>query len=267
MLYDILVPVAILAGLGLIFGGILAFASKKFAVKKDEKVEAVRELLPGANCGGCGFAGCDSFAEAVAQGKAPVGGCPVGGNELGKKLGALLGISYESVGRRVARVHCQGGVNCKNRFEPQDVDTCREAHMVGGGKKACIYGCLGEGDCTRVCKFGAIAIGENGVARVDEAKCTACGMCVKECPVNIIWLVEAKENVADVLCHTQEKGKAVREVCSNGCIGCGLCVRACEYDALKMDNNLPKIDHSKCTACGKCVEKCPTRTMQIPFKG
>jgi electron transport complex protein RnfB len=205
--------VIILGALAVLFGIVLAYASKKFAVEENPKVTEVREVLPGANCGGCGFAGCDALAEAVATGKAPITQCSVGGAALAAKLAVIMGVEVGNIERQVARVICSGDKNnAKEKYEYQGIQDCKAAGMlVGGGSKGCRFGCTGLGTCVRECPFDAIHV-VNGVAVVDEEKCTACKKCIAVCPKGIIELVPASKKVR-VLCKNLDKGKAVMEAC------------------------------------------------------
>jgi len=257
MIDQILIPVAIIGGLGLLFGLGLAFASKKFEVKVDERVANVREVLPGANCAACGQTGCDAFAEAVVAGKVSTLGCPVGGAAVAKKIGAILGVENSEVEEKIAQVMCKGTLqNCKRKFDYQGIEDCVSAAAVYGGPSSCLYGCIGFGTCAKVCPFGAIII-EDGVAKVMDGKCTGCGMCVKACPKNIIALVpKASRHI--VTCSSLDKGNIVRQVCSVGCIGCTRCVKACPSGSITMNGALARINNKICTNCGECVKVCPT---------
>lgn len=264
MFYNIGLPAIVLGGLAVFFGIVLTYASKKFVVEVNPKVAEVREVLPGANCGGCGYAGCDACAEAIGTGKAPVSACPVGGAAVAAKVAAIMGVEVGSMERQVARVMCHGdNDNAKQKYEYQGIQDCKAAEMLAGGSKSCRYGCTGLGTCEKACPFDAIHV-VNGVAVVDEEKCTACKKCIESCPKHIIELVPVSKQVR-VLCKNTDKGKAVVEVCKVGCIGCQKCVKACQFDAMTFDNNLAKIDYSKCTNCMVCAEVCPTKTIYADF--
>lgn len=263
-LSGILWPVITLGGLAIFFGIVLTYASKKFAVEVDPRVTDVRTVLPGANCGGCGFAGCDAFADAIVSGKAPITGCPVGGGELAVQIGAIMGMTADAAEKKVARVICCGDSNnAKEKYEYQGITDCKAAEALAGGSKSCRYGCTGLGTCVKACPFDAIHV-KNGVAVVDEEKCTACSKCIAVCPKNIIDLVPISKEVR-VLCKNQEKGKAVMESCKVGCIACQKCVKACKFDAIVFENNLARIDYSKCVNCMMCAEACPTKTIYANF--
>ncbi|MFZ5974358.1 MAG: RnfABCDGE type electron transport complex subunit B [Bacillota bacterium] len=257
MLQDVLIPFAVLGGLGLVLGLLLALASRKFAVEADPKVEAVRELLAGANCGACGFPGCNGLAAAMAEGKAPIDACPVTSRENRGKIADILGVANEETMPMVASVLCRGGKNSKNSFTYRGLQTCAGAKLVAGGPKFCAWGCIGFGDCIKACNFNAISFNEDGVPRVDRDKCVACRKCVETCPVGIIQMLP-KDSMVRVECMNQNRGKDIRPICSNACIGCGLCSKACEYGAITVNNSLAAVDPQKCTACLACVAKCPT---------
>jgi electron transport complex protein RnfB len=260
MLQNILTPVLILSGLGLLFGLGLAFASKKFEVKENEKIAQVRELLPGANCGACGYSGCDSFAAAVVEGNGPLNACPVGGAEAAKKISELLGVEAGEVERKTARVLCAGTYdNCKQKFKYSGIEDCTAAAGLYGGSSACLYGCLGLGNCARACSFDAIVI-ENGLARVIQSKCTACGKCVAACPKGIIEIVPQSSEYT-VRCSSLDKGNIVRQNCQVGCIGCRKCSKVCPVDAISFKGTLAKINPDLCTNCGACMEECPTKAI------
>ncbi|HUU26678.1 MAG TPA: Fe-S cluster domain-containing protein, partial [archaeon] len=246
--------------LGLLFGGGLAYASKKFAVKTDPRLAMVVDLLPGANCGGCGFPGCTAFAEAVLKGETPVTACNPGGAATAEKIAKLLGVEFDDITPMIAVVQCQGGKDVSvDRFSYSGIKTCAMAHKISGGHKACAYGCLGFGDCVRVCSFDAIIMREDGLPVVDEQKCTACGACVRACPRDIMKLIPLTQQVY-VGCVSQDKGKAVKDVCKLGCIGCSLCAKVTPSGAIKMNGNLPEIDPSG-TDLVIAVHKCPTKSL------
>ena len=257
----ILTAAAVIGVIGIIIGLLLGLAAKIFEVKVDEKEVAVRELLPGNNCGGCGYPGCDGLAHAIAQGQAPVNGCPVGGASVGEQIAAVMGVDAGSAEKQIAFVKCSGTCDkAENKFNYYGITDCRQAMSIPGqGAKSCAQGCLGLGSCERECPFDAIHV-INGVAHVEEEKCVSCGKCVAICPKNIIEIVPYKAT-QKVACSSNEKGKDVKAVCAAGCIGCSMCVRVCENDAVHVENNLAKIDYSKCIQCGKCADKCPAKVI------
>lgn len=250
-----------LGSMGLLFGAGLAYASQKFAVEIDPRALAVRDALPSANCGGCGYPGCDSFANAVVAGEAPVNGCPVGGSDCTAKLSQIMGIEASSSIKQVAQVLCKGGKdNSVTLYDYSGVTDCRAAHMLNGGDKACKAGCMGYGTCVRACPFDAIHINANGVAEVDPEKCVACGKCIEACPKDVISYVPYGQDVI-VNCNNKERGGHVKKNCSVACIACGICARSCPFDAIKVVDNVAIIDYEKCTSCMICVEKCPTKAI------
>ena len=252
---EILYAVLVLGVMGALLGGVLAIASKVFAVKVDERLPKLTEALPGANCGGCGFAGCGAYAQAVLDGKAPIGLCAAGGAEAAKKMSEIMGVQAVEPERRVAMVKCRG----KNHLQKgsyEGLHDCRSAMLVAGnGPSACPDGCLGFGTCVTVCKFGAIAV-VDGVARVDAEKCTGCMQCVQVCPRKVIVPVSYHADII-VACSNHERGALTRKVCDVGCIGCHLCERQCDYDAIHVLHNLATIDYNKCVSCGRCAAVCP----------
>src|SRR5512143_529016 len=254
---------AFMGGVGAVFGLGLALAAKKFAVKTDPRVEAVREVRPGANCGACGFAGCQGYAEAVV-GQADVSPamCAPGKAEVAATLAKTTGKVAPEVIPMVATVFCRGD-ECKasKRFKYEGVKDCRAAVLVSGGDKTCQYGCLGYGTCSRACPFGAIKMSKYNLPVIDREKCTACGVCVSACPKTIIHLTPAAKMV-HIRCSSHDKGPVVKKACELGCIACGLCVKGCPEKAISMDNFLAKIDYEKCTHCETCVLLCPQRTIE-----
>ena len=253
--------ILVLGLMGLLFGAVLAYASKKFAVEIDERVEAIVEVLPGANCGGCGFPGCSGLASAIVEGKASVNACPVGGSECATKIGDIMGVSSDAGEKVVAKVICKG--NCtvaKDKYKYEGIVDCRAASALNGGTKSCRYGCLGLGTCASACKFDAIKI-VNGVAIIDEEKCVMCGKCIEVCPKGVIEKKPVKNEVV-VECNSKAFGKVVKDSCTVGCIGCGICSKSCPFEAIKMEGKLAKIDYNKCVQCMVCVEKCPTKAIK-----
>lgn len=252
----ILLPVLIFIGLGLLMGALLALASKLFAVKKGEKAEAIKECLPGANCGGCGYSGCDAYAAAVSAGDAPVNKCSVGGAEAASKIAQIMGVDAGAQVRMRAQVMCSGtGEYAKKKYIYEGIDDCVAASKIGGGDKMCKNGCIGLGTCVRACPFDAIVV-EDGVAAVDYSKCKGCGICVSACPKGIIKLIpfDAKHWVG---CMSVDDGKNTRKVCDVGCISCKLCQKNCPAGAINVDNFVASIDYDKCTGCDICTDKCP----------
>lgn len=257
MLKDIMIPSILLGGLGLVFGVLLAYASKKFSVKRDERIDTIRAELPGANCGACGKSGCDGFAEALVKGEVKVDGCPVGGTAVAAKLGEIMGVEIKPQVDKIARVMCNGSDDkAKKKYDYAGIKDCASAAVLYGGDQACSYGCLGLGSCVKACQFGAIII-ENGIARIVDSKCTGCKKCVSACPKNIIRMVPAASGVT-VYCSSRDKGAVVRQNCEVGCIGCKKCSKVCPEDAISFDGTLAIIDPAKCNNCGQCIRECPT---------
>ena len=256
----IIYSVLVLSGLGIIFGLGLAIASKILAVESDPRIEEIESLLPGANCGACGFPGCRGLAEAIVLGKVPVSACPV--NKDSSPIAQVMGVAIEQGGRKVARLRCLGGKNeAVERFIYQGIQDCYAAHTMGGGHKGCEHGCLGLGTCAVACPFDAIIMNDNGLPEVNEDKCTGCGICVNSCP-RALFILGGENQPITVLCRSIAKGAVVRKVCKTGCIGCGLCVKNCPVTAITMKDNLAEINPDICTGCGICVEKCPMKTIR-----
>ena len=262
---EIVYAIAVLGVLGLVFGLVLAIASKVFYVETDPRLDLLNECLPGANCGGCGYAGCGGYAEAVLKGEAPIGKCASGGNDAAQKMAEIMGVKAEKVERRVALVRCSGykvtdaegnitGGKLKGEYEGL-ADCLAATKVAGRGPTACKFGCLGFGTCVKACKYDAIHI-VNGVALVDENKCIGCMSCAAACPRQLIIPVEPARNVV-IACASLAKGAATTRSCTVGCIGCGKCKKVCPNDAITIEKNLARIDYSKCQNCGDCAKVCP----------
>lgn len=253
---SIVYSVIALAGLGLLFGILITFASEKFEVKKDERVEKLLEVLPNGNCGGCGFAGCVAYATAVVAGEAPPDLCTVCSEEDIKKIGEILGVKIQHKEAVTARVMCCGNAdNTTEKYLYDGVKNCVSAIRVSGGFKSCAFACLGFGNCVNACNFDAIHIA-GGVAEVNTEKCVGCGACVKACPKGLILLVPKTAKYV-VKCSSKDKGIDTKNSCKAGCIGCKMCEKNCPSDAIHVENNLAVIDYKKCTSCGVCAQKCP----------
>ncbi|NLG83285.1 MAG: RnfABCDGE type electron transport complex subunit B [Firmicutes bacterium] len=256
---SVLISLVLLGGLGALFGLLLAFAAKKFAVEADPRIDEIEKILPGANCGACGYPGCRGAAEAIVEGKAPITVCPVGKAAVAEKIGVVMGKAVEAVRPQKAVVLCRGGrTDCPDRFVYRGVPDCRAANRLAGGPKACEYGCLGLGSCVAACPFGAIRMNEEGLP-VIGTECTGCGRCVRACPRGIIALIPADRKVEVNACRNRQRGAEVRKICRVGCLGCGLCARTCPEKAITIVENLAVIDPEKCTGCGLCFAKCPVR--------
>lgn len=262
----ILVAVISLGAIGLISAIVLFVASKKFAVYEDPRIGEVAEVLPQANCGGCGYPGCAGFAEACVKAGSLEGKlCPVGGQPVMARVAAILGLEAASAEPKVAVVRCNGSCEHRPRTTRYDgVSSCAVANATYGGETDCTFGCLGCGDCVDACQFDAIHMNpETGLPEVDENACTACGACVKACPRRIIELRPKGKNNRRVYvsCVNKDKGAQTRKACSVGCIGCGKCVKVCPFEAITLENNLAYIDPAKCKLCRKCEAECPQRAI------
>ncbi len=253
----VLIAAAIVAAIGAGCAIILVLAAKFFAVPANETYTKVRECLPGVNCGACGYAGCDGYAAALADGSEKKSGlCIPGSDVTAQSIAEILGLEVEDVVEQVAVVHCLG--NCSNTSNKMDyvgIESCKAAGLMFGGQGKCTYGCMGFGDCAAVCPNDAVCI-QDGIAHINTKKCIGCGMCARACPRGLITLVRDVERVA-IFCNNEEKGGVVRGKCAAGCIGCKKCEKSCESGAIKVENNLARIDYEKCTRCGKCAAACP----------
>ncbi len=254
---QILYAVLTLGGVGIFFGLLLGLAARFFAVPTDPRIEAVREALPGANCGACVFAGCNQYAEAIVEGRAPLNACIPGGSMAAEAIAAIMGQEVEAVKPMVAAVFCRGDRRlARDLFIYHGVSDCEYAQQYHGGFKACPDGCLGLGNCVRACPFEAIIMGPEGLPLVDGASCTGCGLCIEACPRDIIRLIPQGNRGHLVRCSSRERGKKVSAICEVGCTGCRACVRVCPREAITMEGNLAVIDLEKCDDCGLCLEKC-----------
>lgn len=248
--------------IGIICAIMLAAASKVMAVKVDERVGILRAALPSANCGACGYPGCDGYAAALAGDTGvKTNLCIPGGDSVSKELSAILGVSFEDVVEKVAVVHCCGDYDAtRDRIDYQGIKTCAAAKLFGG-KGVCSYGCIGFGDCANACPSDAICM-EKGIARVDPRKCTGCGLCTTVCPNKIIT-TERDTIKTVVLCSSKDKGAVTRKKCSRGCIACKKCERECPVQAITVENNISRIDYEKCIDCGHCAEVCPVKCISL----
>ncbi len=279
-----------LGGVGFVLGAVLSYAAKRFAVEKNLQAEQILEILPGANCGGCGHPGCSGYATAVATAGAEVNLCAPGGSTVAQKIGKIMGGEEVSSVRKVAYLHCAGSRDkAPEKYRYDGIRDCAMAANLGGGPKACEYGCMGFGSCVKACKFDALHMGKDGLPVVDWKKCTGCGACVKTCPKHLFDLLPDSTSIY-LACSSHGKGKAVKDVCSVGCIGCGICAKQVEGDAVVMKDNLPSVNYdvspnlilahykcptksyadramkrtymtvdTKCTGNGKCAEVCPVK--------
>ena len=257
---NILFGAGVLGVLGLGFGLLLTLVNKIFEVPVNPKFDEVRAALPGANCGGCGYAGCDALADAIVNKGAPTNACPVGGKALSQQIAEVMGVvSEDAAVRKIATVVCQGGADqCKDKFEYHGIRDCVAAMLVDTGNRTCQYACLGLGTCEHVCKFDAIYIDKfTNIAKVDPEKCQSCGVCVASCPKSVLSLQPETQPVR-LLCRAAEEGTLVSDHCKNGCVGCAVCADQCKFDAITMVNHLPQMDMERCVGCMICAETCPT---------
>ncbi|MCL2392323.1 MAG: RnfABCDGE type electron transport complex subunit B [Oscillospiraceae bacterium] len=251
----IIIAIVSVTVIGLVCSVLLSVVSKLMHVEVDERVILVRSLLPGANCGACGYSGCDRYAAALVEGAAQPNICTPGGADLAKQLSSIMGLEDGGVVRRMAMVHCLGDTETKRaKMEYTGMNTCRAVKLHFGGQNACAFGCVGFGDCLKVCPSDAICI-EKGLAHIRPRQCSGCGLCVKACPYDLISVENASVAVA-VLCKNTEKGAVLKDKCQVGCIGCMKCVKECPADAIQANDFLAVIDYAQCTGCGKCVSVC-----------
>lgn len=259
---NFITPILIVGIIGLLAGVVLAVASILLAVPKDETAEALEEILPGANCGACGFSGCSGYAAAMSRGEAKPGLCSPGGEETAQKCAELLGSGEVCVEYKTALVHCMGSYdNTTDKMIYDGIESCSASTFLAGGISSCRYGCMGMGDCVRACEYGAVSVC-NGVARIDPQKCKGCSKCVEACPKGLIKFVPLKRQ-AVVRCSNCDKGRDTMQVCKIGCIGCKKCEKTCEAGAITVQDNLARVDPQKCTGCGKCAEACPRNVITM----
>ena len=253
--------IAVIAGALAFF---LAFLGQKMAVERDARIDDVARHLSGANCGGCGYAGCDAFAEALVKGETTLAKCAATPKQSKENIAKILNLTVEDSKKTVAVVHCNGGNACKDKYEYQGYGDCVSAEILAGGNKACENGCMGLGSCEKACKYGAITVDKDkAVAKVDYKHCTSCGACLSTCPKKLISRIPADAAVY-VACSNLCRGKEVIGVCEKGCIACGRCEKNCPTGAIKLSNNLAVIDYDKCIKCGNCIEVCPRKCI-LPF--
>lgn len=262
----IVIATILIAVIGLVGAILLVIASKVFAVTEDERIKSAELVLPGANCGGCGYAGCADYAKAVVGG-APTNLCIAGGAAVTEKLSAIMGVEAGASTEYKAMVACKGDADhTTKRYTYHGIPTCKACNLLYNGDLSCPYGCLGYGDCVKACKFDAITI-VNGVAHVDPDKCTGCGACKAACPKRIIFLYKLRKRpLPIVMCSNHKIAKDTRRDCTAGCIGCGKCVKACPVQAMEVRGNVARVDYEKCIGCAKCVKDCPVGCISIPPK-
>ncbi len=257
---SVLIAGGVMLAIAVIFGTILVVCSHLLAVRRDERIDAVENLLAKSNCGGCGRAGCAQFAEALVKGEAKLSDCRATPAANKEKIAALLG-GGEVGEETVAVVHCSGGGACYDKYDYQGYGDCASCELIAGGVKACPVGCIGKKTCVGSCAYGAVSVGDEGYSVVDKEKCVSCGACIADCPKGIISRIPKSAKVF-VGCSNHGKGKDVMELCKRGCIGCGICAKNCPAGAIEMKDGLPEIDYSKCTGCMTCVHKCPRKCMR-----
>ena len=254
--------------LGVVLAVILYFVAQKFKVEEDPRIDDVEKMLPGANCGGCGFAGCRAMSEALVK-RDDISAlfCPVAGGDAMKSIAGFLGKVAPEKSPMVATMRCGG--SCQKRPKVNHYDgalSCAVVNTFYVGESACAFGCIGYGDCVHACKFGALSINqETGLVEVDPDKCTACGACVKACPKGLFELRKKwpKNRAIYVACRSKNRGAVVAKACKAGCIGCGKCAKVCPFGAITIDSFLAYIDPEKCKLCRKCVNECPTGAIHI----
>lgn len=254
---QVFIPALILLVLAMLFAIALAYLGKKLAVSRDERIDQVRDCLSGANCGACGYAGCDGFATALVEGKAELSSCNATSKEKKEEIAEILGLTDTGEATKVV-VCCHGGQDAKDKYDYVGYGDCRSMELLAGGRKQCAWGCLGTGSCVDACQHHAVTVKQKGYSEVSLSKCISCGRCISVCPKKIIKRIPASATYY-VACSNHQKGKEVRELCTKGCIACGLCVKQCEVDAITIVDNLATIDYTKCINCGKCAAKCPQR--------
>ncbi|MGN0579536.1 MAG: RnfABCDGE type electron transport complex subunit B [Ruminococcus sp.] len=260
-----LIPVLVLCACGILAGVLLTVAAKVFHVEVDERIEKISAVLPQANCGACGYAGCADYAAAVIEKGAPTNLCRPGGADAAGKIAGILGTAASEVIPMTAIVRCSGDCNATDTaFEFDGVQSCRAVKRFYGGSGLCKYGCIGLGDCASVCEHDAIRI-ENGVAKVITSLCGACGQCAKACPNGIIAIKPVSKHI-EVLCSSEANGKTTKQSCKNGCIGCKICEKKCPNGAIKVENFHASINYDLCTNCGECMAACPVKAIHSCLK-
>jgi Na+-translocating ferredoxin:NAD+ oxidoreductase RNF subunit RnfB len=257
-------PVIIIGGMGLIFGLVLAIASKVFEVKLDPRVEQIIAALPGANCGACGKAGCAGYADAIVNSDAQINLCAPGGPVAVESIAKIMGKEAIASDKKLAVIHCSSGGtnNTKWKYAYQGIESCKSAVNIADGPNLCTWGCIGFNDCRAACVFDAISVDDQGMRHIDKDKCTACGACVTACPRKLIMLVPVNRNVF-IKCSSKARNPLAKQLCGTErpCIACGLCSRKCPVQAITVENNLARIDYAKCIDCGLCATVCPTKAI------
>ena len=261
----VLLTIAVSFLVAFVLGMLLGLFKKIFAVEVDPKVSAIREVLSGGNCGGCGYAGCDAFALAVVKGEASPNGCVAGGPSVAKKVAEILGVEVSAGSKKVAFLACAGSNECaKLKGEYNGIKTCKAAQQAINGTKICSFGCIGYGDCINSCPFNALSMGEDGLPKVDYKKCVGCGKCVKECPKHLFSLLDATTKGSIAVCSNRSENKPqIKKNCSAGCIKCCICEKKCPEHCIVVSNGIPVVDYTKCTSCGECIKACPDKVLHL----
>ncbi len=260
----VLSAILVVAAIGVIGAVILVAASVMMHVPMDERVEQINAVLAGANCGACGYAGCADYARGIVEDGVPTDRCTPGGADCAAAVAAIMGVEAGQTRSMKAVVACSGDCeHTSKRFDYRGLNSCAAAKGLYGGDGACTYGCLGYGDCMAACPFDAICM-DQGIAKVDRAKCVGCGLCAGVCPNGVIHLVLENRRKPVVLCSSKDKGADTRKACSAGCIGCMKCTKVCAKDAIIVDNNLAVIDQDRCVGCQLCVKECPVGIIRVP---
>lgn len=267
MSFTLLYTILMLSALGAILAIVLYFVAQRFKVEEDPRIDAVAKVMPGANCGGCGYAGCQAFAKAAVQAEdLSTCFCPVGGNEVMKKVAAVLGKEAAEKAPMVAVLRCSGTCEVRPRISQYDGSrSCAVEANLYGGETACSFGCLGLGDCVSACSFGGIHIDpQTHLPVIDDSICAACGACTKACPKGLLELRNKgpKDRRVYVACANKDKGAVARKACKAACIGCQACVKVCPFEAITVTDNLAYIDYTKCRLCRKCVAVCTTKVIK-----
>ncbi|MCG8700645.1 MAG: Fe-S cluster domain-containing protein [Bacteroidales bacterium] len=262
----LLYTVLSLSALGVLAAIVLYFVAQKFKVVEDPRIDEVEEILPAANCGGCGYPGCRNFAEVCVKSESLDGLlCPVGGGDVMQAVAKILGMEASVADPRVAVLKCNGNCDVRPKINEYDsATTCSISAMLYGGDTGCQHGCLGHGDCVTVCTFDALHMNtQTGLPEVIDDKCTSCGACVKACPRELFELRKRakKDRKIYVACNNEEKGGIAKKNCKAACIGCSKCLKICPFEAIVIKNNLAYIDSDKCRLCRKCVTECPTNAI------
>ena len=260
----VLITALFALALAFVLGFTLGFFRDFFAVPEDPVTHRIREVLPGANCGACGFPGCENYAAAIVAGHAQANACTVGGQSVAEQIAAITGVASGAVVQTVSVLACQGSsIHTPLKGTYTGIQTCRGAKLAGG-TKLCSWGCLGFGDCVKVCQFDALTMSGTNLPKVDNAKCTGCTLCITECPQGLFKSVARDQKGAMVLCSNRNPVKQmVAKTCKIACFKCGLCVKSCPQQCITMEAHIPVVDLSKCDSCGTCVEKCPTKVFKI----